>query len=36
MPFRAVDGFNRNQDAQLRRDLNQDADSHNSRLSVAR
>src|SRR5579863_2353266 len=32
----AVDGFNRNQDAQLRRDLNQDADSHNSRLSVAR
>ena len=32
----AVDGFNRNQDAQLRRDLNQDADSSNSRLSVAR
>ena len=32
----SVYGFNRNQDAQLRRDLNQDADSHNSRLSAAR
>ena len=32
----AVDGFNRNQDPQLRRDLDQDADSSNSRLSVAR
>ena len=32
----SVDGFNRNQNAQLRRDLNQDADSSNSRLSVAR
>src|ERR1019366_9051163 len=35
-PLPSVDGFNRNQDAQLRRDLNQDADSNNSRLSVAR
>src|SRR5579863_4041436 len=35
-PFPAVDGVYRNQDAQLRRDLNQDADSHSSRLSVAR
>src|ERR1700722_3973871 len=32
----SVDGFNRNQDAQLRRDLNQDADSHKARLSTAR
>ena|SRR5487761_2254101 len=32
----SIDGFNRNQNAQLRRDLDQDADSHNSRLSVAR
>ena len=32
----SVNGFNRDQDAQLRRDLNQDADSHNSRLSAAR
>jgi hypothetical protein len=32
----AVDGFDRDQDAQLRSDLNQDADSNNSRLSVAR
>src|SRR5580693_4739578 len=32
----AVDGVYRNQDTQLRRDLDQDADSHNSRLSVAR
>jgi hypothetical protein len=32
----SVDGFNCNQNAQLRRDLNQDADSSNSRLSVAR
>ena len=32
----SVDGFNRNQDAQLRRDLDQDADSSNSRLSAAR
>jgi hypothetical protein len=32
----SVDGFNRNQDAQLRRDLNQDIDSSSSRLSVAR
>jgi hypothetical protein len=31
-----VDGFDRNQDAQLRRDLNQDADSSKSRLNVAR
>jgi hypothetical protein len=34
--FPAVDGFDRNQDAQLRSDLDQDADSNNSRLSVAR
>jgi hypothetical protein len=32
----SVDGFNRNQDAELRRDLDQDADSSNSRLSLAR
>jgi hypothetical protein len=32
----SVDGFNRNQDAELRRDLDQGADSSNSRLSVAR
>src|SRR6202451_2405024 len=32
----AVDGVYRNQDAQLRRDLDQDADSTNSRLKVAR
>src|SRR5580704_8384317 len=32
----AIDGVYRNQDAQLRRDLDQDADSTNSRLSVAR
>ena len=32
----SVDGFNRNQDAQLRRDLNQDAASNKARLSVAR
>jgi hypothetical protein len=31
-----VDGFNRNQDAKLRRDLDQDPASSNSRLSVAR
>jgi hypothetical protein len=31
-----VDGFDRHQDAQLRRNLNQDADSSSSRLSVAR
>jgi hypothetical protein len=31
----SVDGFNRNQDAELRCDLNQDADSSNTRLSVA-
>src|ERR1019366_2802971 len=31
-----VDCVYRNQDAQLRRDLNQDADSHNSRLNAAR
>jgi hypothetical protein len=30
-----VDGFDRNQDAQLRRDLNQDADSSKLRLNVA-
>ena len=34
--FSTVDRFNRNQDAQLWRDLNQDADSNNARLSVAR
>jgi hypothetical protein len=34
--FSAVNGFDRNQDAQLWRDLDQDADSNNSRLSVAR
>jgi hypothetical protein len=34
--FPAVDAFNRNQDAKLRRDLNQNADSNNSRLSCAR
>ena len=34
--FPAVDAFNRNQDAQLRCDLDQDADSNKSRLSVAR
>jgi hypothetical protein len=32
----AVNGFNRNQNAQLRGDLDQDADSNSSRLSVAR
>jgi hypothetical protein len=32
----SIDGFDRNQDAQLRRDLDQDADSSNSRLNVAR
>jgi hypothetical protein len=32
----SVDGLNRDQDAQLRRDLDQDADSSNSRLSSAR
>ncbi len=32
----SVDGFDRNQDPQLRRDLDQDADSNNSRLSFAR
>jgi hypothetical protein len=32
----AVDGVYRNPDAQLRRDLDQEADSTNSRLSVAR
>jgi hypothetical protein len=32
----SVDGFNRNQDPQLRRDLDQEADSSNSRLSFAR
>ena len=32
----SVDGFNRNQDAQLRRDLNQDAASNKARLSIAR
>lgn len=32
----SVDGFDRNQDAQLWRDLDQDADSNNSRLSAAR
>ena len=32
----SVYGFNRNQDAQLRRDLNQDAASNKARLSVAR
>src|SRR5580692_4744233 len=32
----SVYSFDRNQDAQLRRDLDQDADSHNSRLSAAR
>jgi hypothetical protein len=32
----SVDCFNRNQDAELRRDLDQGADSSNSRLSVAR
>jgi hypothetical protein len=32
----AVNGFNRNQDVQLRRDLDQDADSSKSRLNVAR
>jgi len=31
-----VDGFDRNQDAQLRCDLNQDADSSSSRLTAAR
>ena len=36
MPFLPSMAFYRNQDAQLRRDLDQDADSHNSRLSVAR
>jgi hypothetical protein len=34
--FPPVNGFNRNQDAQLRRDLNQDAASNKARLSVAR
>jgi hypothetical protein len=34
--FSSVYGFDRNQDAQLRRDLDQDADSSNSRLNVAR
>jgi hypothetical protein len=34
--FPSVDCFNRNQDAELRRDLDQGADSSNSRLSVAR
>jgi len=32
----SINGFNRNQDAQLRCDLDQDADSNKSRLSVAR
>lgn len=32
----AVDGVYRNQDAQLRRDLNRDADFHSCRLNVAR
>jgi hypothetical protein len=35
-PLPCVNGFDRNQDAQLRCDLDQDADSSNSRLSVAR
>ena len=35
-PLPCVYGFDRNQDAQLRCDLDQDADSSNSRLSVAR
>src|SRR5579863_408418 len=35
-PFPAVDPVYRYQDTQLRRDLNQDADSHSSRLSAAR
>jgi hypothetical protein len=34
--FTSVNSFDRNQDPQLRRDLNQDIDSSNSRLSVAR
>jgi hypothetical protein len=34
--FTSVNSFNRNQDAQLRRDLDQGSDSSNSRLSVAR
>ena len=32
----SVNRFDRNQDAELRRDLNQDIDSSSSRLSVAR
>jgi hypothetical protein len=35
-PLSSVDRFNRNQDAQLRCDLDQAADSNKSRLSVAR
>jgi hypothetical protein len=34
--FPSVDSFDRNQDAQLRCDLNQDADSSSSRLTAAR
>ncbi len=35
-PLPSVNGFDRNQNAQLRCDLDQDADSNNSRLSVVR
>jgi hypothetical protein len=35
-PLPSVNGFDRNQNAQVRCDLDQDADSSNSRLSVAR
>jgi hypothetical protein len=35
-PLASVDGFNRNQDAQLRRDLDQDAASNKARLSAAK
>jgi len=35
-PLPCVDGFNRNEYPQLRRDLDQDVDSSNSRLSFAR
>lgn len=35
-PLPSIDGFDRNQYPQLRGDLDQDADSNNSRLSVAR
>lgn len=35
-PLAAVYRFDRNQDAELRCDLDQDADSNSSRLSVAR